>query len=50
MRENVADSIMDINLILFIIVIVSRGTICVIPALIFSIISLFMFIMFGGIR
>lgn len=50
LKDSVIDTIMNANLILFAIVMISRGTILVKTSLVFSIISVILLILFGGIN
>lgn len=50
LKDSVIDTIMDANLILFAIVILSKGTLLLTPTLIFAIFSVIILILFGGIN
>ena len=49
LKESVLDTINDINIILFAIVICSKGTLLLIPTLIVAIISVIIILLFGGV-
>ena len=48
-KNEVMDTICDINLCLFIMVLISKGTLLVYPAIIVAIISFILMLMFGGL-
>lgn len=48
-KNEVMDTICDINLCLFVIVLISKGTLFVYPAIITAIISFILMLFFGGL-
>ena len=48
-KNEVMDTICDINLCLFGVVLISKGTLLVYPAIIVAIISFILMLMFGGL-
>ena len=50
LKESVIDTLIDINLILVIAIIISKGTLFIIPAFIVGIIDIITFIVYGGLQ